>query len=112
LLVCRLSTSTGFSTHVASYFSSFFLYCSRDHQDLHSFPTRRSSDLTDLEAKGEVGPGAERCPRPHASELSMTALLLRGSFRLKVDRKSTRLNSSHGSISYAVFCLKKKKKLQ
>src|SRR5207245_10811313 len=29
--------------------------------------------------------------------------------RLIEDRKSTRLNSSHGSISYAVFCLKKKK---
>src|SRR5207245_4240811 len=29
--------------------------------------------------------------------------------RLWPDRKSTRLNSSHGSISYAVFCLKKKK---
>src|SRR2546429_6213063 len=29
--------------------------------------------------------------------------------RLKLDRKSTRLNSSHGYISYAVFCLKKKK---
>src|SRR2546422_4640566 len=29
---------------------------------------------------------------------------------LFVDRKSTRLNSSHGYISYAVFCLKKKKK--
>src|SRR5687768_18240432 len=28
------------------------------------------------------------------------------------DRKSTRLNSSHGYISYAVFCLKKKKKKQ
>src|SRR3989449_3280463 len=28
----------------------------------------------------------------------------------KADRKSTRLNSSHGYISYAVFCLKKKKK--
>src|SRR2546429_7361030 len=28
---------------------------------------------------------------------------------LRVDRKSTRLNSSHGYISYAVFCLKKKK---
>src|SRR5689334_23863061 len=28
------------------------------------------------------------------------------------DRKSTRLNSSHSSISYAVFCLKKKKKKQ
>src|SRR2546422_8506584 len=30
--------------------------------------------------------------------------------RYGVDRKSTRLNSSHGYISYAVFCLKKKKK--
>src|SRR5215470_18305343 len=30
--------------------------------------------------------------------------------RKALDRKSTRLNSSHGSISYAVFCLKKKKK--
>src|SRR5687768_18289334 len=29
---------------------------------------------------------------------------------IAVDRKSTRLNSSHGYISYAVFCLKKKKK--
>src|SRR5690348_17828240 len=36
----------------------------------------------------------------------------RGRLRLAggVDRKSTRLNSSHPSISYAVFCLKKKKK--
>src|SRR3712207_8179151 len=30
----------------------------------------------------------------------------------KKDRKSTRLNSSHANISYAVFCLKKKKKIQ
>src|SRR2546422_8518890 len=30
--------------------------------------------------------------------------------RIRRDRKSTRLNSSHGYISYAVFCLKKKKK--
>src|SRR3712207_8165807 len=30
---------------------------------------------------------------------------------LEQDRKSTRLNSSHANISYAVFCLKKKKKL-
>src|SRR5687768_17792342 len=29
---------------------------------------------------------------------------------IEIDRKSTRLNSSHGYISYAVFCLKKKKK--
>src|SRR2546422_7871813 len=31
---------------------------------------------------------------------------------LYLDRKSTRLNSSHGYISYAVFCLKKKKKIR
>src|SRR5262245_62516807 len=31
---------------------------------------------------------------------------------LEVDRKSTRLNSSHLGISYAVFCLKKKKKIR
>src|SRR2546421_5479352 len=30
--------------------------------------------------------------------------------RAEIDRKSTRLNSSHDQISYAVFCLKKKKK--
>src|SRR5688572_31271785 len=34
---------------------------------------------------------------------------IRGEFQ-SVDRKSTRLNSSHSQISYAVFCLKKKKK--
>src|SRR5207248_11116992 len=42
--------------------------------------------------------------------------LLRGRERLVhkegIDRKSTRLNSSHRTISYAVFCLKKKKKIQ
>src|SRR2546422_5061796 len=34
------------------------------------------------------------------------------SAEVRGDRKSTRLNSSHGYISYAVFCLKKKKKKQ
>ena len=35
--------------------------------------------------------------------------MLGGKFGLNIDRKSTRLNSSHSMISYAVFCLKKKK---
>src|SRR2546422_8441390 len=38
----------------------------------------------------------------------LVAKPLRAAARLKRDRKSTRLNSSHGYISYAVFCLKKK----
>src|SRR2546430_11757109 len=37
-----------------------------------------------------------------------TAFLLIGQL-IELDRKSTRLNSSHSQISYAVFCLKKKK---
>src|SRR5262245_64112700 len=41
---------------------------------------------------------------PQCSSSSATAL------RRPIDRKSTRLNSSHLGISYAVFCLKKKKK--
>src|SRR5438067_9712439 len=40
---------------------------------------------------------------------TLIAEALDGSKRVKADRKSTRLNSSHVSISYAVFCLKKKK---
>src|SRR2546427_8189543 len=35
-----------------------------------------------------------------------------GELDVRQDRKSTRLNSSHSQISYAVFCLKKKKKEQ
>src|SRR3712207_8556774 len=49
-----------------------------------------------------AGPGV---PLVHADDVQ---LLLGGG---RLDRKSTRLNSSHANISYAVFCLKKKKKL-
>src|SRR3712207_8820993 len=35
---------------------------------------------------------------------------VRNFYSVSIDRKSTRLNSSHANISYAVFCLKKKKK--
>src|SRR3712207_8274775 len=38
----------------------------------------------------------------------LAQLPLQGGLRGQVDRKSTRLNSSHANISYAVFCLKKK----
>src|SRR5438876_5904540 len=40
----------------------------------------------------------------------LLGLDLAGHLLLEIDRKSTRLNSSHPSISYAVFCLKKKNK--
>src|SRR5207245_8471222 len=50
--------------------------------------------------------------RIHSQRLSNCPPILYATFRngCERDRKSTRLNSSHGSISYAVFCLKKKNK--
>src|SRR5699024_12282196 len=86
---------------------------------LHSFPTRRSSDLNARNklvclalalalllgcALGAWPAGA----RSLAWENPFTDVEESDWFYPQ-DRKSTRLNSSHVSISYAVFCLKKKK---
>src|SRR3712207_7293852 len=51
---------------------------------------------------------AEAIERRHARDLDPQASALALHLRLAGDRKSTRLNSSHANISYAVFCLKKK----
>src|SRR5437773_8142921 len=68
-------------------------------RDLHSFPTRRSSDL--LTVDEPVG-GLE-------TRILLDARLdLLTSVQQDPDRKSTRLNSSHITTSYAVFCLTKK----
>src|SRR5438045_7415266 len=80
----------------------FFFSSSAHHRDLHSFPTRRSSDLNAWGKSPDVVTMAMR------SRLSQ-GVGKPGSHR-HGDRKSTRLNSSHLGISYAVFCLKKKKK--
>src|SRR2546429_4028038 len=51
--------------------------------------------------------------RPRAAggaRCHLVTVILAAAAILVLDRKSTRLNSSHGYISYAVFCLKKKKK--
>src|SRR3712207_9024316 len=54
---------------------------------------------------GELGGVLLRLARDaHPFEQSHRAL----SYRIRLDRKSTRLNSSHANISYAVFCLQKK----
>src|SRR3712207_7405443 len=64
-----------------------------------AWPSRSSSALTFL-LLAELA--AYRCPRIGAPEDLGP--------EHPEDRKSTRLNSSHANISYAVFCLKKKKK--
>src|SRR5437899_3796413 len=91
-----------------SFFWCFFFSCSGAHPDLHSFPTRRSSDLWGRPENRRLCtairlrvPGRFPCGR--LGRQSAAAALLSS------DRKSTRLNSSHLGISYAVFCLKKKR---
>src|SRR2546430_10530972 len=54
-----------------------------------------------------VEPGRQRIELQHANALAASEALTDGVLELE-DRKSTRLNSSHSQISYAVFCLKKK----
>src|SRR5438874_6627571 len=100
------------ASETGSSCSFFFFECSGDHRDLHSFPTRRSSDL--LPSGAETAP-RRGWPRPRAGGQATAWRLgaLGGrDERRRGDRKSTRLNSSHVEISYAVFCLKKKKKEQ
>src|SRR2546422_6496432 len=53
---------------------------------------------------------AERRHRPRHDDQRLREDDRHHARRIDADRKSTRLNSSHGYISYAVFCLKKKNK--
>src|SRR5207248_6228662 len=96
--------------------------------DLHSFPTRRSSDLfasmpdvvlSEMAiSSAEEGKGTFNLKKKRSSWASGRGYVPSISSGFCVastknglgssDRKSTRLNSSHRTISYAVFCLKKK----
>src|SRR5206468_9590263 len=102
------------------FISSLFFSSHGHPPDLHSFPTRRSSDLgggggelppADGEDGSEGGLGPEgQLPAEGLCGGDCVARQRGQGVSRAVDRKSTRLNSSHDQISYAVFCLKKKKK--
>src|SRR2546427_7054683 len=62
-------------------------------------------------AAGRVREGGVVVKGQHCKFLRHALGHMFSSFGAKEDRKSTRLNSSHSQISYAVFCLKKKKKI-
>src|SRR5207244_13097050 len=100
----------------------------RSHLRQHSFPTRRSSDLqAGIEGLRRYGAGtasvrficgtfaAHRELEARIAPFVGTEAALsyvscwNANEAVIPDRKSTRLNSSHQIISYAVFCLKKKK---
>src|SRR5690349_21298180 len=90
----------------------FFLRSHGGPRHLHSFPTRRSSDLVSPRQRVLF------IVKSLTPSLSLAALdddrivvVARSTviWERQIDRKSTRLNSSHVETSYAVFCLKKTK---
>src|SRR5699024_12812050 len=92
----------------------FFCHAYAAHRALHSFPTRRSSDLRRRHVVAERQlVGGDQSDRATDAPQAVDGAMATGqdcdeALGHLSDRKSTRLNSSHVSISYAVFCLKKK----
>src|SRR5690606_39825105 len=106
------------SYYIPTFCWCAFIWCAR-RRDLHSFPTRRSSDLAMGLVRYQffgrrtanfliVIPMATPEVVIGAALLSMFLIYGIDLGFQTLDRKSTRLNSSHVKISYAVFCLKKK----
>src|SRR5206468_11288928 len=106
--ICTLISR--FPSSLPSSFLLFFFPSPAPPRALHSFPTRRSSDL--FLRGNKTARGAAEQDRLQPSRSTDTARHFNdvSNGREREDRKSTRLNSSHDQISYAVFCLKKKKK--
>src|SRR5699024_12825349 len=107
-----LPAVVSFSSRVLGTVSTLYLSYSFNLSSLPSSPTPRSSDLP-LPDKSHYSIiiirhilDIIRCePEPDAVLIQHIPVAVED---LLQDRKSTRLNSSHVSISYAVFCLKKK----
>src|SRR5699024_12592085 len=104
---------TGIIVRIAPLFS---YPCSGAHHDLHSCPTRRSSDLIasimdEIAGKVQFGVGKSSGENRDHPIFEDTDWDVYKDIPISIlDRKSTRLNSSHVSISYAVFCLTQKKR--
>src|SRR3712207_7009918 len=81
--------------------STLFPYTTLFRSEKVNFNTLR--DFAPISLAASVGLALMACPSVPANSVAEVIAL--------ADRKSTRLNSSHANISYAVFCLKKKKNM-
>src|SRR5438876_11407223 len=107
MLVCPALYAYCLSSSIVSFFIFFFLLIRPPPRStLFPYTTLFRSCRTVGGSRSRRSLGSAKLA-PRAS-CSRSPIRDRGFPR---DRKSTRLNSSHPSISYAVFCLKKKKKL-
>src|SRR2546422_8446312 len=108
-MACTVGSATQVSVHRPAstiFFRPVFLTAATKVSSSQEFIDERSM-------MAWVGNTACTCgQRFPLKALVSTVLRMTGTSntRVALDRKSTRLNSSHGYISYAVFCLKKKKK--
>src|SRR2546427_6781950 len=84
---------------------SFFLFFFNDTATTEIYTLSLHDALPISERRAEVVTEMERVLADRGDTGALRVLL----HSLALDRKSTRLNSSHSQISYAVFCLKKKK---
>src|SRR5258705_11413134 len=89
---------------LALYFLFFFFFLM-----IRRPPRSTLFPYTTLFRSGSAASGSAWAPGPDGVGVGCTGLPNASSTR-RLDRKSTRLNSSHLGISYAVFCFKKKKK--
>src|SRR5947208_11694053 len=91
--------------------STLFPYTTLFRSDLFTLNARADTVTVDSTTTAVVDPDAVTCTTSQSAAAADNAVLVMLSNRpASADRKSTRLNSSHQIISYAVFCLKKKKK--
>src|SRR5207245_10835050 len=97
-------------------FSPLFFFTSTATTEIYPLSLHDALPISEL-AWGSSGAVVARSAQTRSVSYALelpsavrVSLFLLGSMRVERDRKSTRLNSSHGSISYAVFCLKKKKR--
>src|SRR3989449_5879216 len=127
--VCAKYLSLFFKSHLSSSCFCFFFFNDPAPPEIYTLSLHDALPIWEARISGD----GERRAEPHAalegavravrcrtaaigigrseraSEHGDRRVIMHAAMKCNGDRKSTRLNSSHGYISYAVFCLKKKK---